>query len=141
MGRPRSTTHRDLPDNLIPRRRRGADGLVTYWYWRDPRDGKEKSLLCPDDRATAIRRARELNALVAVAMAGKIVTDLAASPQRQDAQFNVFATAYLGRQQKRVAQGRLAANTLRSRKSLINAAIERFGTRGMQTIKTLIFLF
>lgn len=107
---------------------------VVYWYWRDPRDGKEKPLKCPNDRETAIRRARELNALVARDMADRIVTQIiqpsSARPAIQGMPFNAWGIHYLRRIEKR----QLAANTMRSRKSLINAAAAHFGTRPLHEL-------
>lgn len=129
VGRPRSHGRRDLPDNLIPRPRRVAGREVIYWYWNDPRDGKEKPLKCPDDKETAIRRARELNALVAREQADSIVENLVTTPAKRKATgvpFNAWALSYLSRLEKRLEKGKIAANTLRSRKSLVNSAIQRF---------------
>lgn len=128
VGRPRSAGRRDLPDNLIPRPR----GETVYWYWRDPRDGKEKPLRCPDDRATAIRRARELNALVSRHLADDLVETIAGSPARRTAgtPFDAYAVHCLTLWQSRG----LAENTLRTRKSLVNAAVRRLGSRPLHEI-------
>jgi integrase len=81
VGRPRTAGRLDLPDRLIPRPRKLKGGrIVVYWYWLDPRDGVEKPLQCPDDRTTAIRRAIELNSLVAQQMADEVVSDLISPP-------------------------------------------------------------
>jgi hypothetical protein len=120
VGRPRAAGRRDLPDNLIPRPRNTGGRRVVYWYWRDPRDGREKPLQCPDDRETAIRRARELNSLVIRQRADQLVDEIAGSPQRRAAgtPFDSYALHCLT-----LWQGRgLADNTLRARKSLVNAA-------------------
>jgi len=127
VGRPRSAGRRDLPDNLTPRIR----GDVTYWYWRDPRDGIEKPLKCPGDRSTAIQRAKELNALVTQELAEKIVSDLIASPKRsKETPFNAFAVRYLTQLEAR----EFASNTLRMRKSLVNAAIRYFEDKPIREI-------
>ena len=39
-------------------------GDRNYYYWDDPRTGRPRSLKCPDDLATAKRRARALNGLL-----------------------------------------------------------------------------
>jgi integrase len=130
VGRPRSAGRRDLPDNLTPRTRGG----VTYWYWRDPRDGIEKSLKCPDDRETAIRRTKELNALVAGQIAGDLVLELAASPKKRAAigtPFNNYALHYY---YQLVERGKLAKNTLRSRKSQLNTGIDWFQVKPLHEI-------
>lgn len=113
----------------MPRPRTVGERTVVYWYWRDPRDGKEKPLKCPGDRATAIRRARELNALVAREMADTVVQAILA-PQATRAKqsgmpFDTWAVHYLRRIEKR----QLAANTMKSRRSLINTASAHFGNR------------
>lgn len=125
MGRPRSEGRRDLPVNLIPHPRKIGGKIVVYWYWRDPRDGKEKPLKCPGDKATAIRRAKELNAIVAREMAGNVVEEIASCPVKRDigTPFNVFAAHCLTLFEQRG----LAENTMRSRKCHINAAIKWFG--------------
>lgn len=124
VGRPRSAGRLDLPDNLIPRHRRSGGRDVVYWYWRDPRDGQEKPLKCPDDRATAIRRARELNALISRQLADDIVTGIIQAPERRAAgtPFSAHAIHCLT-----LAEARgLAVNTMKSRKSLTNAAAAWF---------------
>lgn len=132
VGRPRTAGRRDLPDNLLPRPRKSGERVVVYWYWRDPRDGIEKPLKCPDDRATAIRRAKELNAIVTREMADQVITDITASPTRRIAgtPFNTFAIHCLTLAKERG----LAENTLRSRKSLTNAAIKWFNDRSIHTL-------
>ncbi len=142
VGRPRTAGRRDLPNNLVPRPRKSKDGrVVVYWYWRDPRDGQEKPLKCPDDRPTAIRRATELNALVAQEMADRVISDLSTAPASslprgvsravmRSSPFDVFAVHYLSQAKKRG----LAENTLRTRKSLVNAAIRHFSNRPMHEI-------
>lgn len=133
VGRPRSAGRRDLPDNLIPHRRKTTAGDVTYWYWRDPRDGVQKSLRCPNDRATAIKRARELNAIVSKEMATRVVEEIALSPHKRAASgtpFNAFAVHCLAQFETRG----FALNTLRTRKSLINAAIRWFEDKPMHEI-------
>lgn len=132
MGRPRSAGRRDLPDNLTPRPRKVSGRLVVYWYWRDPRDGKEKPLQCNDDRATAIRRAKELNALVARELADEVVDSIAASKTKRAAgmPFNAYAVHCLSLWKKRG----FAENTLRSRKSLVNAAVRAFADRPLHEI-------
>lgn len=129
VGRPRSAGRRDLPDNLTPRPRGG----VTYWYWRDPRDGIEKPLKCPNDRATAIKRAKELNALVANQVAETMIHELAASPKKRIAgtPFNAYALHYYS---QLVARGDHAKNTLRSRKSQLNAGITWFKDKPLHEI-------
>ena len=132
VGRPRSAGRRDLPDNLTPHHRKTSGGDVVYWYWRDPRDGQEKSLKCPNDRATAIRRAQELNAIVARQTADEIVTGIAKSPERRAAgtPFSAHAVHCLA-----LAEARgLAANTMKTRKSLTNAAVAWFGDRLLHQI-------
>jgi len=132
VGRPRSAGRRDLPDNLIPRPRTISGRSVVYWYWRDPRDGKEKSLKCNDDRATAIRRARELNAIIARELADQVIDDIAISPARRitGTPFNVFAVHCLT-----LAKDRgLADNTMKTRKSLTNAAAAWFEDLALHTI-------
>ena len=54
---------------------------MVYWYWRDPRDGKEKPLQCPDDKSLAIKRASQLNALIARELADTIVSAIVATPK------------------------------------------------------------
>lgn len=132
MGRPRSAGRRDLPDNLIPHPRKLAGKTITYWYWLDRRDGKEKSLKCPDDKPTAIRRAMELNAIVAREMAGDVVEDIASCPVKRSAgtPFNVFAAHCLTLFEQRG----LAENTMRSRKCHINAAIKWFSSTPIHEI-------
>lgn len=116
----------------MPRPRKVAGRIVTYYYWRDPRDGQEKPLQCPDDRGLAIRRAKELNALVARIQADTIVQDIAAIPAQRRAgmPFNAWAVHYLRRIEKR----NLAANTMRSRKSIINQAVAKFQDRPMHEL-------
>lgn len=128
VGRPRSQGRKDLPDNLTPRTRRG----VTYWYWRDPRDGKEKPLQCHDDRNLAIQRARELNSLVARIQSEQIVQNIIAAPaaQRRGMPFNAWAIDYMRRIEKR----RLAVNTMKSRKSILKNAVEEFGDRPLHEL-------
>lgn len=128
VGRPRSQGRKDLPDNLTPRTRRG----VTYWYWRDPRDGKEKPLQCPDDRELAIRRARELNSLVARIQSEQIVQNIITAPvaQRRGMPFNAWAIDYMRRIEKR----RLAVNTMKSRKSILKSAVEEFKDRPLHEL-------
>jgi integrase len=125
MGRPRSEGRLDLPHGLIPHPRKSGGRTIVYWYWHDPRDGKEKPLKCPDDKATAIRRAKELNAIVAREMADNVVEDIASCPVKRSigTQFNVFAAHCLTLFEQRG----LAENTMRSRKCYINAAIRWFG--------------
>lgn len=133
VGRPRSRARQDLPDNLIPRDRTSGGRTVTYWYWRDPRDGKEKPLQCPDDKALAIKRARELNALVARERADTLVQQLAAPAAEKritGTPFDVWAVHYLRRIEKRD----LAANTMKSRKSLINGAKAHFEARPLHEL-------
>jgi enterobacteria phage integrase len=125
VGRPRTAGRLDLPDNLQPRPRAG----VVYWYWRDPRDGIEKPLKCPNDRETAIRRAKELNALVAMQQVDDLITTLAASPKKTlGTPFNAFAVRYLNQ-----LEG-MAANTIKTRRCQVNAAIKFFGARPMHEI-------
>jgi len=106
--------------------------VVAYWYWLDPRDGQEKSLQCPGDKATAIRRAKELNAIVAREMADTVVESLAGSPAKRKAgvAFDVYAAHCL----TLWANRGFAANTLRSRKSLVNAAIAAFKSEPLHLI-------
>lgn len=135
VGRPRSSGRRDLPDNLVPRNRVAASGReVAYWYWRDPRDGKEKPLQCPDDKATAIRRARELNALIAREFVDQIVPTIISPPvaekQASGMPFDVWAVHYL----RRIERRDLAENTMRSRKSLINGAKSHFKDRPLHEL-------
>ncbi|HKK06539.1 MAG TPA: tyrosine-type recombinase/integrase [Gammaproteobacteria bacterium] len=133
MGRPRSAGRRDLPDNLIPHQRTTGAGAVIYWYWRDPRDGKEKTLKCPNDRATAIKRARELNAIVSREMADRVVANLAAAPAHHALQGVAFSAYALHCLTLWAGRG-LADNTLRSRRSLINAAIRALGDQPLPAI-------
>jgi len=132
VGRPRSAGRRDLPDNLIPRPRKISGRSVVYWYWRDPRDGKEKPLKCTDDRSTAIRRAKELNAIIARQMADQVIDEIAASPtnRAQGTPFDVFAAHCLTLAKERG----LADNTLRSRKSITNACSRWFADTPMHEI-------
>lgn len=127
MAKPRKSGRLDLPQNLLPRQRIVAGEIVIYWFWVDPRDGKEKSLQCKNDRKTAIRRAGELNSIVARAQAEEIVQKLStiSVPRIQAIPFNAWAIDYLRRIEKRS----LAANTLKSRKSAINKAIAHFQDR------------
>jgi hypothetical protein len=133
VGRPRSNGRRDLPDNLIPRPRKSGGRAVTYWYYRDPRDGKEKSLKCTDDRTTAIRRANELNAIIARERADQVVNKIItpATPQQTNSTpFNAFAVHCLT-----LAKARgLADNTMRCRKSHTNAISRWFGDQPTATI-------
>lgn len=132
VGRPRAAGRRDLPPNLVPRARHVGGRRVVYWYWRDPRDGREKPLQCPGDRATAVRRAEELNSLVTRQRADRLVDEIAGSPQRRAAgtPFGAYALHCLT-----LWQGRgLAANTLRARKSLVNAARRALGTAPLHEI-------
>jgi len=79
-------------------------------------------LKCPNDRATAIRRAKELNAIVSKEMADRVIDDLVSSVHRRAASgtpFNAYAIHCLSQFEQRG----LAINTLRTRKSLLNAAI------------------
>jgi integrase len=135
VGRPRSSGRLDLPDNLTPRPRKARDGsIVTYWYWRDPRSGAERPLRCPNDRVLAIKRAKELNALAASEMADQVILDLAATPGKRAAAgtpFDAYSVHYIKALHDR---GELAANTLRSRKSLLNAAVRKFQDRPIHTI-------
>lgn len=135
VGRPRSHGRRDLPDNLIPRHRKSGGRDVVYWYWRDPRDGKEKPLQCPGDKATAIRRAKELNALVARELADTIVSNIIAPAHNPrcstiDVPFNAWAIHCLSLAEKRD----LAANTMRTRKSQTNAVANWFGDTPLHQI-------
>jgi len=132
VGRPRSAGRRDLPDNLQPKPRTLADGsTVVYWYWRDPRDGVEKPLKCTGDKSTAIRRAKELNAIVAQELASKVVADLVASPKRvTSTPFDAFAVYYLSK----LDASELASNTQRARKSQVNAAIRFFKDKPISEI-------
>jgi len=134
VGRPRTSGRRDLPDNLTPRTRKSGGQTTVYWYYRDPRDGKEKSLKCPNDRTTAIRRAKEANSIIAREMAGQVVIQIttpAASTQKSNSTpFNIFAVHCLTLAQKRG----LADNTMRSRKSHTNAAANWFADRPIHEI-------
>lgn len=116
----------------MPRQRNVGGRTVVYWYWRDPRDGKEKPLQCNDDRVTAIRRARELNALVARELADEVVDTIVASQTKRAAgmPFNAYAVHCLALWE---ARG-FAENTMRSRKSLVNAAVRAFGDQLMHEI-------
>ena len=134
VGRPRSSGRKDWPDNLIPRHRRTGGKAVVYYYWRDPRDGLEKSLRCPGDFATAKRRAIELNSLVTRERAEAIVQELAGQPTRRATQgtpFDAFAVHCLRTWE---ARG-LAPNTLRSRKSLVNAMAACWRDRPLHTLE------
>ena len=121
VGRPRTAGRLDLPDNLNPRVRRG----VTYWYWRDPRDGREHSLRCPGDRKLAIARARELNALVARDRADTVVSGILSSAPKRAAgvPFSTYAAHCLVLWESRG----LAPNTMKTRRSLVRAAITGLG--------------
>ena len=132
VGRPRSAGRRDLPDNLIPRPRNVSGRDVVYWYWRDPRDGKEKPLQCPNDRATAIRRAKELNAIIARQMADQVIEEIAATPSRRaiGTPFNVYAIHCLTLAEERG----LAYNTMKSRRSATNAAADWFNDKPLHEI-------
>lgn len=124
MGRPRKNGRNDLPPGLLPRVRKASGTPVTYWYWRDPRDGLEKPLKCPNDRAMAIQRAKALNAIIAQQQTEKIVSDIIAipKPKRAGIPFNAWIHTYYD---KCIKRG-LAANTLRSKKSLLNTAAKHF---------------
>lgn len=132
MGRPRSQGRRDLPDNLIPRPRTVVGRVVIYWYWRDPRDGREKSLKCPGQRAVAIRRAQELNAIIARHQADRLIDRITGhnTPQSQRLPFSSYAAHCLTLWQSRG----LANNTLRTRRSLVNAAIRALGEQPLPDI-------
>lgn len=106
--------------------------MVVYWYWRDPRDGKEKPLKCPNDRATAISRTKELNAIIAQEMAELVIQDIAMSPAKRIAgtPFNTYASRCLTLAQERG----LAPNTMKTRKSLTSAGISWFEDRALHTI-------
>ena len=106
--------------------------MVVYWYWRDPRDGKEKPLKCPNDRDTAISRAKELNAIVSREMADLVIQDIAMTPtwRMTGTPFNTYASHCLTLAEERG----LAANTMKTRKSLTNAAIAWFEDRALHAI-------
>ena len=132
VGRPRKPGRMDLPDNLRPHERSVAGLSVCYWFWRDPRDGKEKALKCPNDKALAIQRATELNALVARATADNIVANIIEQPvqARTGMPFNAWSIHYIASCEKR----NLALNTIKMRKSLINAACRKFGDRPLHDL-------
>lgn len=132
MGRPRKPGRRDLPDNLIPRNRNVSGQIQTYWYWRDPRCGQERSLQCPGDRTLAVRRARELNSLVTRKLAEIFVQQIAESPFSGPPvmPFDVWAIEYLRRLERR----ELSKNTMKSRKSWINRAIGHFQSRPLHEL-------
>ena len=127
VGRPRTQGRKDLPDNLVPRARKVAGREITYFYWRDPRDGKEKPLQCPDDKDLAIQRVNELNSLVARHISERIVQNIIAAPpvRRRGVPFDAWAIDYMRRIEKR----KLAPNTMRARKSIIKFAVAEFGAR------------
>jgi integrase len=124
MGRPRKNGRIDLPTGLLQRTRTVAGKVVTYWYWRDPRDGLEKPLQCPNDRETAIQRATQLNAIIARQNASKIVSDIIAEPkqQRKGIPFDAWAHTYMSKCEQRG----LAYNTLKSKRSLLKTATAHF---------------
>ena len=105
--RPRSPGNRDLPPHLYPQHRGG----VTYYTWRDPRDGRFHSL--GHDKVQAVLDAKALNSAVAAALSRRTLDHLMEQPA--ELTLGAWIARYEKRLDQRVAEGEIKPNTVRAR--------------------------
>lgn len=117
--RNRTTGRKGWPDGLKRHDRKSG----VYYYWIDPRDGKERSLKAKDDFQLAKRRAKELNALVAAEMADRVVHGIAHKPKSNRPQFKRFIPDYL----EYCEQAGQAKATIATKRSHLNEVLTWYG--------------
>lgn len=119
MSRPRMAANRQLPDNL--RRKTDKRNGKTYYAYRDPRTGKDHGL--GTDIEAACNDAQALNAAIYASQRAARLAALAHPTGPAAVSLNRLAMRHLELCEKRG----LAANTIRTRKSHVNAWLARLG--------------
>lgn len=129
---PRRRSNKDLPDNLYITVDK-ASGR-TYYRYRDPRTNKFHGM--GTDKAAAVADAKSLNAAILAQLSGKRVESIA-RPTPSGPKLSAVILKHLEHCEKQHTKGKLAANTIRSKKSHCNAidkakgrlTIDEFGVR------------
>lgn len=124
--RNRTKGRKDWPKGLIRRDRPSG----TYYYWKDPRNGKEESLKCKGDFQTAKKKAAKLNAIIAQQLADEVVKNIAYRPDSQSRKFKDFVPLYL----QYCKEAGQAFKTIKTKRSHLNAVLERFGNRRVNSL-------
>jgi hypothetical protein len=106
-------------------------GGRVYYGWRDPRTGREHSLEATDDATLATTRARQLNELVARELADRRVREIIAgkTPGQTLADFRDRYLEVFGLRNP-------SPNTIRSRKSALQAWIVHLGDTPLHRLET-----
>ncbi|MET0115980.1 MAG: tyrosine-type recombinase/integrase [Sedimenticola sp.] len=122
MGRPRRSGRRDWP----PRLRQKNQNNKHYYYWVDPRTGKDKPLRCTNDLQMAKRRAVALNALLAEQEMDLLLESLTKPVQSDSNELITFET-WTEEWLKLVRRRDITAETIKSRERFVSIMNERFG--------------
>jgi integrase len=124
MMPPKRRTGRDLPDNLYPSpdNRTG----VVYYRWRNPATEKWHGL--GTDKARAVADAKALNAVVLADMAQSRIQSIA-SPVPDTPKFSAVLLRHAELCELKHSRGKLAANTLKGKRSYGKAMLTKFGDR------------
>lgn len=120
---------RDLPDNLYASD--DARNGVTYYRYRDPRNGKYHGM--GTDKAAAIDDAKALNAVIFAGLAKSRIAEIAA-PVASSPKFSAVILMHLELCEARGARGKLAVNTLKCKNSLCKAIRKHIGTKPIAEI-------
>lgn len=118
MNRPRSAANRGLPANLY--RKTDRRNSKTYYTYRDPRTGREHGLGTEHDAAVA--DATALNAAIYTSIRSARLAAIT-TPEPSTPSLNSLAMRHLELCEKR----KLAPNTIRTRKSQVNALLGALG--------------
>lgn len=105
--------NRDLVPNLYPN---PSTSGVVYYRYRDPRTGLFHGM--GSDKAAAIKDAKALNAAITAQMASQRVSGIVARPSGM--RMSALILRHLEYCEKQHKKGKLAASTLRTKKSLGN---------------------
>lgn len=118
---PKRRSHKDLPPNLYPGDAR--DGVTRYRY-RDPRSGKWHGM--GSDKAAAIADAKALNAILLQSRSrvAAITVQTADTPK-----LSSVILKHLEICEQRAERGKLAANTIRTKRSHCNAISKALGDK------------
>lgn len=124
--RPRKDGRQGWPPGLGCKR--NASTGASYYTWTNPLTGSERSLKCPNDFATACKRAKQANALIAQRVEDRALSGLLIK--------KTTLAAWCERYLKLIESRKLRENTMRSRRSLVRRWVEAAGNEFLETLQT-----
>jgi integrase len=124
MMPPRRQTGKDLPANLY--QSKDARTGVVYYRWRNPADNRWHGL--GTDKARAVADAKALNAVVLADMAHNRL-ELITKPVPDTPRFSAVLLRHAELCELKHSRGKLAYNTLKTKRSNAKALLGKFGDR------------